>query len=262
MRRDGFSVLAVMAAVAMVAVLAAVFTPMAVRQSEWSRHRVTLQRMETILTGMIGADVLVSHGYLGDMGVLPPDIQSLIVQGAQPAFTQAANGIGTGWNGPYVRHLGPISALSEDLWSMPFSYDGVAPQLTSSGPDRQLGTVDDIVWPATSEATTGDLQVTVLGVSGGGPPVTLDPSDVFEVEVSYSDEGDPTTRTLTWNGSNFVRSAIHRGVHAVTAVGKGAYAGTSSSVVLVVHSGLNRLNLALEEPEGESGSGSGSGSGS
>ncbi len=83
MRRDGFSVYVITASVATVAVLSSVFMPISVCQAEQSLHKLTVQRMEAILTGMIGADVLASHGYFGDMGVLPPDIASLIVRGAQ-----------------------------------------------------------------------------------------------------------------------------------------------------------------------------------
>ena len=241
-----------MASVAMVGVLSSVFMPMSVCRAERSRHELTVQRMEAILTGMFGADVLASHGYFGDMGVLPPDIASLIVRGAQPAFALDTNGIRVGWNGPYVRHLDPNSALSEDLWGMPFSYDGVTAQLTSSGADRQIGTADDIILSATLEAATGDLQVSMLGVLATGPPVPLDPNDVLQVQVSYSNNGAPAIQDLSWNGSDFALSGIHSGVHAVTVSGRGAYAGTSSSVVLVVHPGLNRLTLALEKPAGVS----------
>ncbi len=74
MRRDGFSVYVIMASVATVAVLSSVFMPMSVSQTESLLHKLTVQRMQAILTGMIGSDVLASHGYFGDMGVLPPDI--------------------------------------------------------------------------------------------------------------------------------------------------------------------------------------------
>ncbi len=100
MRRDGFSVLIVLAALAVIAALAGAFTPMFVRETEVARQRLTVERMRAILSGMIGIAPYVSHGYLGDMGVMPSDIQSLLVQGGQPAFTPDANGIGTGWSGP------------------------------------------------------------------------------------------------------------------------------------------------------------------
>ncbi len=252
MRRDGFSVHVVMASVAMVALLSSVFMPMSVVQAERSLHQLTVQRMQAILTGMIGSDVLASHGYYGDMGVLPPDIASLIVQGAQPAFALDTNGIRVGWNGPYVRHLDLNSALSEDLWGMAFSYDGVTAQLTSSGADQQLGTADDIILQAPLKAASGDLKVSMLGVLATGPPVPLDPNDVLQVQVSYSKNGAPATQDLSWDGSDFVLSGIHRGVHAVAVTGTGAYAGTSSTMVLAVQPGPNRLTLTLEKPAGGS----------
>jgi hypothetical protein len=204
--------------------------------------------MQAIVAGAIGTDPLSAHGYVGDMGRLPPDIGSLIVKGSQADYTVDASGIGTGWNGPYVHHLGPVAALSEDLWGTPLAYDGVTPQLTSSGPDRQSGTADDIVWPGPPESSTGALQVSVLGVPAGGPAVLLDPNDVFQIQVSYSNNGSAATQSLLWNAPHFVRSGIHRGAHAVTAVGTGAYAGASSVVVVVIHPGQNGLSLALEHP--------------
>ena len=237
MRRDGFSVLAVLAALAVLTVLAGALTPMLVRETEVARQRLTVERMQAILSGMIGIAPYVSQGYLGDMGVMPPDIQSLLVQGGQLAFTPDANGIGTGWSGPYVQHMGPTASLSDDLWGTPFSYDGVTPQLTSLGPDRSLGTADDIVLPATPESTSEDLEVSVLGIPASGPPVALNPSDVQQVRVSYSNNGTPATQSLTWNGSNFAGSGVHLGIHAVTADGTGTYAGTTATLVLVVHAG-------------------------
>jgi type II secretory pathway pseudopilin PulG len=258
-RESGFSLIGIIGVVAVAAVVAAVVLPMTVHEADRARRDLTRARMQAIVAGMIGTDPLSAHGCVDDMGTFPPDIGSLILKGSQADYTVDANGIGTGWNGPYVHHLGPIAALSEDLWGMPFAYDGVTPQLTSSGPDRQPGTADHIVWPGTPEASNGDLQVSVLGVPEGGPVVQLDTTDVLQVRASFSNNGTGATQNLTWNGVNFVMSGLHRGAHSVTAVGTGDYDGVSS-VVVVVHSGLNALGLALEHPGGGAGSGSGSGS--
>ena len=73
-----------------------------------------------------------------------------------------------GWEGPYIRPY-----LPPDIWGVPFRYasSNDAVVLSSSGPDRQAGTGDDIFAPAP------DYRAVMTRISGrspgtnGAPPV-------------------------------------------------------------------------------------------
>lgn len=248
-RQAGFTLTEVVVAVTIVAIMSAALAPLAVQQMSRARETATVERMTQIVDGMLGGPASGRHGYLGDMGQLPPDLQSLIVRGAQPAFGLGASGIGTGWNGPYVHHMGAVTAISADSWGNPFTY-AVTAQLTSPGADRQLGTADDISLPNVPAPTVGNLVVTVLGIPNTGPPpMVLDNVSGSAVAVSFSNNGVAAQRALVWNGSAFADPGVHLGAHAITASGLNAWAGaTAVTVVEEVAPGTNSLTLTLVQP--------------
>ena len=90
--KAGFTLMEVIVAIAIVAILTATVAPMVVQQAVRARSRDTLVEMERIFDGMLGNASLGLPGYLGDMGVLPPTLGALVARGAEPLYTVAANG--------------------------------------------------------------------------------------------------------------------------------------------------------------------------
>lgn len=72
------------------------------------------------------------------VGSLPPNLEALLV-----APSELANP--TKWQGPYLDK----TTLPVDAWDQPFQFEIIDPtndifQISSGGPDRQLGSGDDI----------------------------------------------------------------------------------------------------------------------
>jgi len=84
--------------------------------------------------------------YKSDVGQYPTKLADL-AQSSAP-----------GWKGPYVGSGPPAAptgqvheaaSLLTDLWGQPFEYrnEAESPKVISPGPDKQLGTADDIIVP-------------------------------------------------------------------------------------------------------------------
>lgn len=132
--REGFSLLAVIMLLAVIAVLAGVITPMAFRHEMEARERSTRGELELIATGL--------QGFYADTGRLPTEGEGLAALVSDP-------GVG-GWRGPYVAfaHEEPTAEITHDAWNRPYAYD-LAPTtapadttealVVSGGRDRRIG---------------------------------------------------------------------------------------------------------------------------
>ncbi|MBI3076011.1 MAG: hypothetical protein HYY85_03330 [Deltaproteobacteria bacterium] len=161
------------------AILVAMLTPalFSVRQS--AREREAVDRMELFKRGIVGDPRIVTReartvlGFFGDMGNLPANLDDLWMKNAFPTFTfDSTLKAGAGWSGPYV-DLGLtefLDALKKDPWGGDYQYtvaDGssvatgepIKAKIVSPGPDRQLGTSDDL----TVEIFTKELLSKVVG---------------------------------------------------------------------------------------------------
>jgi general secretion pathway protein G len=247
-RRDGFTLIEVLVAIAAVSILAGAVAPLVVREMTRARTDDTSRRMVRLVEGMVGGPESGGFGYVGDMGGLPSTLEDLVTRGSQTAFAQTGYGFGVGWNGPYVREAGPLADITEDAWGTAFSYSSAAAQVQSAGPDHVLGNGDDLLYPAIAPPTTGILTVTVLGIPNGiQTTVPLSSSDVT-VSVSVSDSGSPDTLVLSGSGPFYTASAIHVGIHAVVAQGLGSYSGASATEVIEMSPGNTAVTVTLVQP--------------
>jgi prepilin-type N-terminal cleavage/methylation domain-containing protein len=245
----GFTLIEIVVAIALISLVAGALAPLGVRSLRASQQEKTRQRMDAVMRAMIGEPALGDYGYLGDLGQLPPALVDLNSGAGKPAFAfNATDAVGYGWSGPYAPTLAAPGAPLVDAYGQPFAYDGITAQLRSSGPDRALGTADDLVRPFAPAATVGSLSVSVLGIpSGGGPAQQLGAAQV-SVFVASS-VGGVRSEQLAAGVGPFTASGLHLGMHAVRAQGAGAWSGAPAvRDVVAIHRGVAYRTFVLVQP--------------
>jgi general secretion pathway protein G len=125
MSSGGFTLIEIMLVVVILGILATVvLTNLSGRDKE-ARINATRTSISAICTAI--------ETYELDNGSFPASMQSLVTSSGEP-----------NWKGPYIR--GGMSAL-QDPWGTPFTYTPKGDNdyvVTSAGPDRQMGSGDDI----------------------------------------------------------------------------------------------------------------------
>jgi prepilin-type N-terminal cleavage/methylation domain-containing protein len=246
---SGFSLIEILVAVAILALLAGATAPLVVRNMTAARRAETTERLRRLVDGMVGDPAAGRYGYLGDMGNLPPALGDLLIRGTQPAFGISPYGYGAGWSGPYVQQTQALADLTQDAWGVALQYAAGAAQVTSAGEDHQLGTADDLIYPGSAPPTTGALAVSVLGIPNTNPAatVTLTSAEV-SVSLSVTASGALSTSALAGSGPFYSSAPVPIGVHALIVTGLGGYAGAAATQVLTVRSGNNASSVTLVQP--------------
>ena len=252
--RGGFSLLEILVALVLLSILAGATAPLAMQHVRTQRLRTTLDRMSRIVAGMVGDPARRGHGYVGDMGGLPANLADLNTRGVQPLFAVDPNdGIGTGYNGPYVPQTGAAGAAFVDAWGTAFAYVVGVAQISSAGPDRQFGTADDLVVPDAAPVATGNVVVTLTGIPNDGSPSCALGEDDADVFVARSNAGARVEDQVfgpVGSGGPFVGGAVHNGLHGVRVTGDGDFVGATVRDVVEVRGGSSRLRLSLIQPAG------------
>lgn len=238
----------------LMSIMAGAVAPLAVGQIRGERIRATQKRMERAIDAMVGDRARGGYGYLGDLGELPPSLEDLNARGSQPLFAiDAADGIGVGYNGPYVPRAGPEGVALTDAWGTPFEYQPTRAQLTSAGPDRQIGTDDDLAFPGVPPITNGNLSISVTGVPNDGGPACLLGEDDANVFVGFSDSGIREEVQLSGpagSGGPFTTTAVHIGFHGLRLEGEGVFVGAAARDVIEVRGGNAQLRATLIQRPG------------
>lgn len=252
-RRSGFTLIELVVGLTLLALLAGAATPLATQQIRGHRIRVTQERMENILFGMVGDPARGGHGYLGDLGSLPVRLEDLNALGTHPPFSiDPRDGVGTGFDGPYAPLLGAPGTPFIDAWGTPFRYVG-APQLFSAGSDRQFDTPDDLTYPDVPPGTLGHVSIAVTGVPNNNMPPCILGEDEVDVFISSSTMGTRSEVQVSGpigTGGPFVASSLHRGLHGVRVEGNGIFAGVETRNVVELHGGAAYLQLTLVQQAG------------
>ncbi len=192
MRRNGFTLIEIVVAMAILSIMAGVLVPMMYRVWESNEIAQTRERMADLKKAIAGDPNLYQqgvrshYGFVGDVGDLPANLDDLV----------SDSGSWVGWNGPYLGGFDPAT-FKRDAWGNPIAYaehdpplvvsgEEVAATLRSAGPDRTFGNADDIdensdlalqilgkdVWP--TDRVRGNLSVTVTATTETTPSYYAD----------------------------------------------------------------------------------------
>ena len=109
-QRKGFTLVEAIVVLAVIAILASIAVPMALRIFEITADEGTREEMQNIKKAMIGnpkklqGSFRSDFGFLGDIGCLPITLERLLTPDALPTpfVFDIPKQAGAGWNGPYI----------------------------------------------------------------------------------------------------------------------------------------------------------------
>lgn len=173
---QAFTLLEAVLVIAILAIVAALVTPLAVNQIAQARYNSCREELKQIKYAMVGDANLVENGarshfgFLGDLGVLPSaadGLEDLVSNTAGGGFTvvyltwpqtHAATGLVWGWRGPYISEF-------TDPWGNNYNYTVaglplfIAARIRSAGADGVFNNTDDIIM----DIRTDEISAAVSG---------------------------------------------------------------------------------------------------
>jgi prepilin-type N-terminal cleavage/methylation domain-containing protein len=226
----GFTLIEVIVIMAVIAILAGMAIPTALRIFQTTAENTTIDEMDNLKKAMIGdpqklqSSVRGDFGFLGDIGCLPTTalggLDRLLSQGTYSSWSfNSTMQAGAGWKGPYITGT-PGEDFKKDQWGNDYTYSPVAgtcpltATLTSNGPNGAAGDGDDITATIESAATTATVRGIVKDVTGtglGSIPVE------FYSAVNGTLPGTPPSTTTDANG-NYSFTLVPFGARAVRAL--------------------------------------------
>jgi prepilin-type N-terminal cleavage/methylation domain-containing protein len=220
-RQLGFTLIEIILAIAVMAILAGALAPLAIRSINSSREDLTRQREIQIFQAIMGADGEHGGGFLSDIGRLPISLTELSTSGSLPLFNTANVGsVGMGWRGPYLTDGLDSSGRPVDAWGTLFDYGAVGLGcIRSAGADHTMGTSDDLIYPS-NPLTSNDLSTTVnISIkvldSSSTPPVYVDNPNVQSTVIYLTNNGMQSSLPAFPGPSPFA-ATLSRGIHAIT----------------------------------------------
>jgi general secretion pathway protein G len=213
----GFTLIEIVVILAVLTILATAITPAILQQVVDTKIESTRAEAKVLYEAMVGRrDTPGSFGFAGDMGRLPVSFEELITPqtGANLYTTATFRNVGMGWKGPYINVGDTKQDYLTDAFQRP--YQGASTgQVRSAGPDGEMDTEDDIVYPPNVPNIGGRVIVTVKRMAAEDISYTLDPPN-YEVRLYYSSNGEEAY--LADNVAPFVFDNIPQGIHAIKVV--------------------------------------------
>jgi prepilin-type N-terminal cleavage/methylation domain-containing protein len=183
-RTEAFSLIEMVVAIAIMAILAGAAVPLAVKLLDQQRAATTRANLQTAWLQMFGSQSARVYNMRADFGFTPPaatltDLGKMLSANAPFTAVPPAWGLNgapfvNGWNGPYWN--GSVTTVNgysvpADAWGNPVQlvyFPGqTAWQLTSAGPDGVAGSADDLVYPAVpANLTTGYTAYVYVSIFG------------------------------------------------------------------------------------------------
>ena len=244
----GFTLIEAIVVIMILAVLAGVAAPVLITTLEKVERESTWEEMENIYRALVGNPQMGSYGYLGDMGMLPASLADLNSLG-WPSYTMRSNGIGMGWNGPYLLKGKYPEDYLYDAWgsaySYSFSYSNPATGskgeilIRSAGPDRTAGTSDDMVMRR-NITTHQNIRFSVYYLNQNN----WVPAGNYQGSIYYSNGG--AEGSISFDRSNPEAGMVHVGMHAVYARVLGGGPPREGWKNIYVGNGTTSIDLYLE----------------
>lgn len=137
---SGFTLVEILMAVALIAIVTAVALPQFINFGSDAKKAVTQDRMSSLRLAITGDAKSGKTGYLSNLGAPPATLNDLVVQGTQPVYDPINK---TGWNGPYVDST--VTGWNQDAWGTAYQYDATNRTIRSCGANLKCGDADDLV---------------------------------------------------------------------------------------------------------------------
>jgi prepilin-type N-terminal cleavage/methylation domain-containing protein len=134
---SGFTLLEILMAVALVAIVSAVALPRFIDFRSDAKAAVTSDHLASLRSAIVGAPG--RPGYQSHMGSAPAALSDLTTQGTKPAYNPINK---TGWNGPYID--GTVTGWDKDGWGTTYQYNGATRTIKSCGANATCGDADDV----------------------------------------------------------------------------------------------------------------------
>lgn len=181
--RAGFTIGEMVIVIAIIAILAALITPLAVNTITQGRYDACIKELQNIKKAIVGDPELVqngtrsSFGFVGDIGLLPATLDQLIDGSGLPAYPQVSpsGNITWGWRGSYISDY-------NDPWGRPYRYTSnwpgvstpfqalptVIATILSNGPDGAPSTADDLSIEIRTDEAFSTVSGNMLDECGAG----------------------------------------------------------------------------------------------
>ncbi len=241
----GLALLEIIVMLIVLTILAGVVVSALLQNTIRTRVESTIEELKQIQRAVAGDVRAGNYGYAGDMGRLPRSLDELVRIGNQrPYSTANTNGVGMGWNGPYLN----IGSSAQDALTDAFgnSYDyGVAGegQIRSAGADGTFGTPDDLVYPPQPFSPYGRVIVTLRVYTGN--QTLIDPPG-YTVKLFYSSDG--AEQSVSDSAPPFVFEDIHQGLHAIQVMRNNQVLSSTATEVQAGGTRLVEMTATVSQP--------------
>ncbi len=242
MWRSGFSLIEVIVAVTIMAVLAAAVVPVMFNKLDQARYERIFDDLQAIYEASMGNSNEDYFGFVGDVGTLPDSVGELT----------DGTGQGPDWRGPYLALAG--GAKFADVYGNPYVIDSIPIRVRSYGPDRtdNGGAGDDYVYPENALTSyDGYLEAQVYI---NGRLITDAAAEGVTASIAYSNDGTPASLPMTFDNieMKFGPSTVHQGKHVVAVVAAKSTldpATTHKEVVTILPGATTTTNVSFEDAD-------------